>query len=118
HFTLVDCICGEDSSTNYCYFRFAGGGADFSGRLLLLDFIRTLLKDAGFLVENRGDLLDARVSDLLSPEMQVHLVTLGRLLGATKLMDITLHDKQDVQHSLQDFPAETTKEEMRPWPTP
>jgi pyruvate,water dikinase len=118
HFTLVDCICGEDSSTNYCHFRFAGGGADFSGRLLRLDFIRTLLKDAGFLVESRGDLLDARVSALSSPEMQVHLVTLGRLLGATKLMDMTLHDKQDVQHSLQDFLAETTKEEMRPWPTP
>ena len=109
HFTLVDCICGEDSSTNYCHFRFAGGGADFSGRLLRLDFIRTLLKDAGFQVETRGDLLDARVSALSSPEMQVHLVTLGRLLGATKLMDMTLHDTQDVQHSLQDFLAGTSK---------
>ena len=109
HFTLVDCICGEDSTTNYCHFRFAGGGADFSGRLLRLDFIRTLLKDAGFQVETRGDLLDARVSSLSSPEMQVHLITLGRLLGATKLMDMTLHDTQDVQHSLQDFLAGTSK---------
>ena len=102
-------LCGEDSTTNYCHFRFAGGGADFSGRLLRLDFIRTLLKDAGFQVETRGDLLDARVSALSSPEMQVHLTTLGRLLGATKLMDMTLHDTQDVQHSLQDFLAGTSK---------
>jgi pyruvate,water dikinase len=109
HFTLVDCICGQDSSTNYCYFRFAGGGADFSGRLLRLDFIRTLLKGAGFQVETRGDLLDARISALSSAEMQVHLVTLGRLLGATKLMDMILHDQQDVQHSLQDFLAEPSK---------
>ena len=107
HFTLVDSICGEDSATNYCHFRFAGGGADFSGRLLRLDFIRTLLEDAGFQVETRGDLLDARISVLSAPELQVHLVTLGRLLGATKLMDMTLHDKQDVQHSLQDFLAAT-----------
>ena len=107
HFTLVDSICGEDSATNYCQFRFAGGGAGFSGRLLRLDFIRTLLKDAGFQVETRGDLLDARVSALSSPEIQTHLATLGRLLGATKLMDMTLHDKQDVQHSLQDFLAAT-----------
>lgn len=107
HFTLVDSICGEDSATNYCQFRFAGGGADFAGRLLRLDFIRTLLKDAGFQVKTRGDLLDARISALSAPELQTHLVTLGRLLGATKLMDMTLHDKQDVQHSLQDFLAAT-----------
>ncbi|MCX5869482.1 MAG: PEP-utilizing enzyme [Deltaproteobacteria bacterium] len=109
HFTLVDTICGEDSATNYCQFRFAGGGADFTGRLLRLDFIRTLLKDAGFQVETRGDLLDARISALSAPELQAHLVTLGRLLGTTKLMDMTLHDKQDVRHSLQDFLAGTTK---------
>ena len=117
HFTLVDVVCGEDSSTNYCQFRFAGGGADFSGRLLRLDFISTLLKDAGFQVEIRGDLLDARVSALSSPEIQMHLVTLGRLLGATKLMDMTLHDQQDVQHTLQDFLA-ATREGIKPCPIP
>lgn len=107
HFTLVDGICGEDSSSNYCQFRFAGGGADFSGRLLRLDFISTLLRQDGFQVETRGDLLDARISALSSQEMKRHLSTLGRLLGTTKLMDMALHDKQDVQQHMQDFIAET-----------
>jgi len=107
HFTLVDAICGEDSSNNYCQFRFAGGGADFSGRLLRLDFISTLLSQAGFQIETRGDLLDARISALSIPEMTGHLVTLGRLLGTTKLMDMALHDKEEVQQHLQDFLAET-----------
>lgn len=107
HFTLVDAICGEDSSNNYCQFRFAGGGADFSGRLLRLDFISTLLKQAGFQVETRGDLLDARISALPVPEMKVHLLTLGRLLGTTKLMDMALHDKQEVEQYVQDFLAGT-----------
>ncbi|MEK6201251.1 MAG: hypothetical protein N2A40_02350, partial [Desulfobulbaceae bacterium] len=107
HFTLVDALCGKDSSNNYCQFRFAGGGADFSGRLLRLDFISTLLKQAGFQVETRGDLLDARISALAIPEMKDQLVTLGRLLGATKLMDMVLHDQQEVQQYVQNFVAET-----------
>ena len=109
HFTLVDTLCGEDSSNNYCQFRFAGGGADFSGRLRRLDFISTLLSQAGFQIETRGDLLDARISALSIPEMTGHLVTLGRLLGTTKLMDMALHDQEEVQQHLQDFLAETRK---------
>ncbi len=107
HFTLVDALCGKDSANNSCQFRFAGGGADFSGRLLRLDFISTLLKQAGFQVETRGDLLDARISALSIPEMKDQLVTLGRLLGATKLMDMVLHDTREVQQYVQDFVAET-----------
>jgi len=107
HFTLVDALCGEDSSNNYCQFRFAGGGADFSGRLLRLDFISTLLSQAGFQIETRGDLLDARISALSIPEMTGHLVTLGQLLGSTRLMDMALHDQEEVQQHLQNFLADT-----------
>lgn len=106
HFTLVDALCGEDNSNNYCQFRFAGGGADFSGRMLRLDYIRTLLHKAGFQVETRGDLLDARTSALPIPEMTKHLLTLGRLLGSTRLMDMSLHDDRDVERSVQNFLAE------------
>jgi pyruvate,water dikinase len=103
HFTLVDVLCGEDSSTNYCQFRFSGGGAGFSGRLLRLDFISTLLEREGFQVETRGDLLDASLSIMAIPEMKIRLTFLGRLLGVTRLMDMTLHNQEDVQHFLQDF---------------
>ncbi|MFH2124236.1 MAG: PEP/pyruvate-binding domain-containing protein [Pseudomonadota bacterium] len=116
HFTLVDALCGKDSSNNYCQFRFAGGGADFSGRLLRLDFIQTLLQQAGFQIETRGDLLDARISGLPVPEMQEHLLTLGRLLGATRLMDMALHDRQEVEQYVQNFLAETKSSEKRDKP--
>lgn len=109
HFTLVDVLCGEDSPSNYCQFRFAGGGADFSGRLLRLEFISTLLTEDGFQVITKGDLLDARISALPAPEMQAHLLILGRLLGATKLMDMALHDKQEVRQYVQDFLNATKK---------
>jgi pyruvate, water dikinase len=107
HFTLVDVLCGEDSANNYCQFRFAGGGADFPGRLLRLDFISKLLNQEGFQIEVRGDLLDARLSALPAEEMKARLRTLGRLLGATRLMDMTLRDQAEVQQYVQDFLAET-----------
>ena len=54
HFTLVDVLCGEDSATNYCQFRFSGGGAGFSGHLLRLDFISALLEREGFQISIRS----------------------------------------------------------------
>lgn len=103
HFTLVDVLSGEDSASNYCQFRFAGGGADFSGRLLRLEFISALLREDGFEVSTRGDLLDARLFALPVSEMRKHLLLLGRLLGVTKLMDMALHDQEEVHQSIQDF---------------
>ena len=107
HFTLIDALCGDNSANNYCQFRFAGGGGEFSGRLLRLQLIATVLQQAGFQIETRGDLLDARISALPAADMEVPLLTLGRLLGATRLMDMTLHDLDDVQRYIETFLAES-----------
>ncbi len=107
HFTLIDALCGDNSANNYCQFRFAGGGGEFSGRLLRLQLISTVLQQAGFEIETRGDLLDARISALPAADMEAPLLTLGRLLGATRLMDMTLHDLDDVQRYIKTFLAES-----------
>ena len=106
HFTLVDALSGADSASNYCQFRFSGGGADFAGRLRRLQLIATLLEQAGFSVETRGDLLDARLPAGDAQEMRTPLVTLGRLLGATRLMDMMLQDGNDVQQHIDNFLAD------------
>jgi pyruvate,water dikinase len=105
HFTLVDALCGSDRASNYCQFRFSGGGADFSGRLLRLDFLRTILTRADFQVEISGDLLDARVAGVTAPDMEARLRTLGRLLGGTRLLDLTLHKPEDVSQFVDNFLA-------------
>lgn len=107
HFTLVDVLCGEDSACNYCQFRFAGGGAGFQGRMLRLDFISTVLKQEGFEIDSRGDLLDARLAGLPVAEMKARLLSLGRLLGVTRLMDMVLHDQEEVEQYVQKFLAES-----------
>jgi pyruvate, water dikinase len=103
HFTLVDAMCDKDAAKNYCQLRFAGGGGDFSGRSLRIDFVETILKESGFQVTPKGDLLDARLQHITAEKMLTHLQVVGRLLGVTKLMDMRLKDENMVQEQVKAF---------------
>ena len=105
HFTLVDAMCGERPGANYCQFRFAGGGGDFSGRALRILFVTEILQRSGFQVEALGDLLDARLSGLNRLDTEAALVLIGRLLGATKLMDMALDSEETVVAYVEAFLA-------------
>ena len=108
HFTLVDAMCDSDAAKNYCQFRFAGGGGDFSGRSLRIDFVESILKESGFEVRPRGDLLDARVQHMTAEKLLQKLQMLGRLLGITKLMDMRLKDEAMVKTQVEAFLMESS----------
>ena len=103
HFTLVDALSGADPGTSYCQLRFAGGGGDFTGRALRLEFLDNVLRKLGFEVNKKGDLLDARLAEIDAEDLYVVLRMLGCLLGATKLMDMVLKQEQDVQRFVEMF---------------
>ncbi len=103
HFTLVDTICGEDARTNFCLIRFAGGGGAWTGRFLRLEFLEQVLSRLGFEVTVKADLLDAKMVEVEKEELTVVLDMLGRLLGATKLMDMVLREEEDVQRCVDQF---------------
>ncbi len=103
HFTLVDAMCDQDAAKNYCQLRFAGGGGDFSGRSLRIDYVEAILKESGFQVTPKGDLLDARLQHISAGEMLQKLTIAGRLLGVTKLMDMRLKDRNMVQEQVKAF---------------
>ena len=103
HFTLVDALCSPDSRANYCQLRFAGGGGDYTGKSLRLEFLVAALGRLGLETTVRADLLDARVADIDTAELCVTLDMLGRLLGVTKLMDMVLKEGGDVQYYVDQF---------------
>ncbi len=103
HFTLVDALCGDEARANYCQFRFAGGGGDYTGRSRRIDFLRFILVRLGFEVDVRADLLDARVAALECSELCRILDMLGRLLGTTKLMDMVLREGVDIRACVEEF---------------
>ncbi len=103
HFTLVDALCGGDRRANYCQLRFAGGGGEYNGKVLRLEFLSEVLQKMGFEVTVRADLLDARMADIACEDLLDVLDTLGRLLGASKLMDMVLKDDSSVAYCVEQF---------------
>lgn len=103
HFTIVDVMCGPNEAENHCMLRFAGGGADFDQRSLRIDFLDQVLERLEFTVETKGDLLEAKILTVNQAVMEEKLDILGRLLGATKLMDMVLDDEQMVEACVEDF---------------
>ncbi len=103
HFTLVDALCGRDARENYCQFRFAGGGGEYSGRALRIEFVTIVLRRLDFEVDSRADLLDARISGIECEELEEKLELLGTLLGSTKLMDMVLKEGMDVRPYVERF---------------
>ncbi len=103
HFTIIDVICGDNAAHNHCMLRFAGGGGNFEQKNLRLDFIELILLDLNFSVERKGDLLEAKLLEIESNDLQQKIDIVGRLLGASKLMDMVLDDDAMVVECVQQF---------------
>jgi pyruvate,water dikinase len=103
HFVILDTICGLKAYENYILFRFSGGGGDMHGRSLRAGFIRGILDRLGFQVDIKGDLVDGQLKEGDREIIAEKLDMVGRLLGATRLMDMYLKDASQVEGFVEDF---------------
>jgi pyruvate,water dikinase len=103
HFVVIDTICSSLKQDNYILFRFSGGGGTPEGRALRADFIEKILTSLGFMVEIKSDLVGAQFRQGSLKTMQKNLDMIGRLLGATKLMDMYLKENLDINMLVDDF---------------
>jgi len=103
HFVIVDTICGDKSEYNYILFRFSGGGADFDKRSLRADFLSGVLQRLGFHVDKKSDLIEGRLKGEDKKTTERKLDMTGRLLGATRLMDMYLKDSKMVESYVEEF---------------
>jgi pyruvate,water dikinase len=103
HFVIVDTACGSRPDDNYIFFRFSGGGADIEKRLLRADFLSRILQRLDFEIDRKSDLVDARFTEADKETTAHKLDMLGRLLGATRLMDMYLKDESMIEGYVQEF---------------
>ena len=103
HFVILDTICSPSKEDNYILFRFSGGGGTPEGRIIRADFIRGILTRLGFMVQVKSDLIDAQFKHGSLKTMEKTLDMTGRLLGATKLMDMYLKKDLDIEFLIDDF---------------
>jgi pyruvate,water dikinase len=103
HFVIVDALFGDQPQNNRILFRFSGGGADLSKRMLRADFLTRILKALDFEVIRKSDLVNAEFTSADRNITAEKLDMLGRLLGATRLMDMYLKDASMVDRCVDDF---------------
>ncbi len=103
HFVILDTICSSTKQDNYILFRFSGGGGSPEGKMLRASFIKAILTRLGFMVQIKSDLVDAEFKNASLSTMEETLDIIGRLLGATKLMDMYLKDNSSLELMIDDF---------------
>jgi pyruvate,water dikinase len=103
HFVILDTRCTTEPDKNYILFRFSGGGGTPEGRLLRAEFLKKILTRSGFIVDIKSDLVDARINHVPFERMKKILQITGRLLGATKIMDMYIKETQDMNALAEEF---------------
>ncbi len=103
HFVIIDALATGNSATNYITFRFSGGGGDDEGRFLRAEFLKKVLEMLDFDVKVRGELVDGEFRHGERNSILSRLPALGRLLGATRLMDMRLGQNSDIQSMASQF---------------
>jgi pyruvate,water dikinase len=103
HFNMLDCYCSQNARNNHIYFRFVGGATDMVKRTRRVELIATILKEFGFSIKTKGDLIIARLANIRQDEMERILDQLGRLIAYTRQLDALLHDDSAVEHFAANF---------------
>ena len=88
HFSLVDACLSDNPSNNYISFRFAGGGATRQRRNLRACFLEDCLIHYGFVVDRRGDLVNAWFKRARAEDTEANLDMLGRLMACSCQLDM------------------------------
>lgn len=105
HFSTIDCYCSDTDRNNHIYFRFSGGATDITKRSRRIQLIAEILKEYGFAINTKGDVVICRLSNLSKENILKILDQLGRLLAFTRQLDAVLHDDAAVRHYADKFLA-------------
>ena len=90
HFSVVDTYCGLTQNKNYISLLFQGGAADYVRRTRRAKAMAEILKEHGFSVELKHDLINARLSKGTREETVTQLEMLGSLLQFFRQMDVAM----------------------------
>jgi pyruvate,water dikinase len=103
HFTTLEAVCGPRFDENSIIFRFKGGAADVQRRERRTRFIADILQHYGFEVDRRQDLLNGWVKKLPHGQVEDLLAMLGRLMGCSRQLDVTMDAETRVAACVEAF---------------
>jgi pyruvate,water dikinase len=92
HFSMIEAYAGENMNDNYIKFFFKGGGAAHDRRLRRVRLISTILKEMGFRMTIKEDVIDAILTKYKRESIEEQLVILGKLTAYTKQLDMVMYN--------------------------
>ena len=113
HFAVLDTMSGNRSEQNYIQFRFKGGGGSSEKKIWRLTMVERVLKDFGFRVMIREDMLEAGCRRLEREENEIRLKLLGYLLGRTPLLDMALESMENALETAENMLKKWRRKEKR-----
>ena len=102
---MVDAMVSAGEAHNYVHFRFHGGGAGAEQKERRARFMESVLRQLGFDVDRRGELLIAWLRHYPLSDSETALEMLGRLLVCAQQLDLMMRSEEDVEWYTQHFMA-------------
>jgi pyruvate,water dikinase len=90
HFSMIEAYAGENINDNYIKFFFKGGGAAIDRRLRRVRLIKEILKEMGFRVNIKEDVMNAILTKYKQSTIEDKLVVMGKLTAYTKQLDMAM----------------------------
>jgi pyruvate,water dikinase len=103
HFAVLDTMSGNRAEENYIQFRFKGGGGTPDKKMWRLAMVERVLRDFGFRVMIREDMLEAGCKRMEREANELRLTILGYLLGRTPLLDMALNSRENALQMADDM---------------
>lgn len=103
HFNMIDSFCSDNPKNNHIFFRFTGGATDITKRSRRIQLLADVLKEYGFNINIKGDLIIARLANITKEDMEEVLDQAGRLIAYTRQLDALLHDDSTVERYARKF---------------
>ncbi len=106
HFATVDALAGSIVNENYLRFLFHGGAAVAERREHRAHFLATVLEGKGFTVRRSGDRVEAWLRKRPAEAIVPALVVLGRLMMASRQLDMVMVSRAIAERFAQAFLAD------------
>ena len=90
HFSLIEAYAADNINNNYVKFFFKGGGAAVDRRLRRVRLIKEILKEMGFKVSIKEDVMNAILLKYKQSTIEETLVIMGKLTAYTKQLDMAM----------------------------
>jgi len=109
HFSMIEAYAGENINDNYIKFFFKGGGAAVDRRLRRVRLIKEILKEMGFRVSIKEDVMNAILTKYKQSTIEDKLVVMGKLTAYTKQLDMAMFNDAVTDMYVEQFIKEHIK---------